>query len=72
MSFHYTNFGSFGENLKHFADLRGFVPEEGDSHEDMEWDAMTEWDDDSWDEHVADAVAATEAAQKAVNEWRGE
>lgn len=72
MSFHYSNFGSFGGKLKRFADLNGYVPQEGDSHENMTWDAMTEWDDDSWDSHVAEAVAATAAAEKELDAWRAE
>ncbi len=54
------------------ASLNGFVPEAGDSHEDMEWDAMTDWDDNSWDDFVAEAVAATKAAQKELSAWQDE
>jgi hypothetical protein len=66
--FHYSNFGSFSGELARFADLRGYVPQEGNRHESMEWDALTKWDDESWAEFVAAAVDATERATAQIEE----
>ena len=70
MSFHYTNYGSFAGELKKYADLRGYVPEYGDSADDFDWphEGFTA---DQWDDFVAEAVDATEKAEKALRRWRG-
>jgi len=70
MSFHYSNFGAFSSSLQTFADLNGYVPGLNDGHEEMSWDAMTSWDDESWSAFVADAIVATERAASALGEWR--
>jgi hypothetical protein len=70
--FHITNFGSFSGGLSRYADLNSYIPEAGDDHDAMSWDSQTEWDDDSWNEFVDEAVAATEDAEKALAEWRKE
>ena len=72
MSYYIGNFGAFGGALADFADLNGYVPQMGDAPDDLQWDAMVEWSDDSWQEFVKDAVAATAAAEAALNEWRSE
>lgn len=68
--FHLTNLGKFAGELKQYADLNGYVPEAGDDHSAMEWDAATKWEADAWREHVAAAVLATEQAEQDVAEWR--
>lgn len=68
--YHRTNLGAFDGDAKKYADLRGYVPEAGDHWSKMQWDAQTEWDADSWQEHVEGAVRATEQAEKAVAEWQ--
>jgi len=70
--FHVTNFGGLGGRLRAFTDAAGFVPEAGDRHQDMCWDAATDWADEQWDEFVAGAVKATDAANEAVIQWRAE
>jgi hypothetical protein len=72
MSFHITKLGSFGRRLSRFADLDGYVPEEGDTPEDMHWEGGIEWDEESWDDYVTEAVAATEEAKKALRDWQDE
>lgn len=81
MAFHKSNFGSFGENLP--CDLNGYVPELGDCPDDFSFDhdnfsldydqhgnGYEGYADDAWDEFVLAAVAATEEAQAALDEWR--
>jgi len=83
MAFHISNFGSFASDLKHYADINGYVPEEGDSPEDLNWghdEFERDFDDygdgydgyaaEKWSEHVSGAVAATEKASVALAEWR--
>ena len=69
--YHINNLGSFAGHVSRFADIDGFVPQEGDEHEDMRWDsAGPGWDDDQWADHVDEAVEATEEAEIAIGEWR--
>jgi hypothetical protein len=70
MAFHYTNLGLFGEELKKYTDIDGFIPEAGDEWENFYWDAMIEWDDDSWEDFVAEAVEATLLANNSLDDWR--
>ena len=89
--FHHTNFGQFGETLKRFADLDGYVPQDGDDLErfrypsgwfDSEWlraggddpesDEAAELISEAWEDHVAEAVQATERAAQALSEWQAQ
>ena len=70
MAYHVSNYGSFAGDLRRFADLDGYVPEPGDSHDDLDWDSATEWTDDAWREHVAGAETARKAAAAELAAWR--
>lgn len=75
MAFHYSRFGSFGLALRNYADLNGFVPEANDKPEDFAWSHDDfDGDDgyDTWLDHVADAVAATERAQISLSIWHND
>ncbi len=72
MPFHKTNLGAFASYVDQYADIDGYVPVAGDHHSKMNYDAMTEWTADSWQEHVEAAVRATVQAEQAVAEWRKE
>lgn len=67
--FHYSNFGKFGDNLKKYADLDGFVPECHSDLAEMNWPEG--WDDDltedEW-EFVEEAIFETRHAE--LNLWR--
>lgn len=65
--YHRTVFGRFGALVAPFADLDGYVPEEGD-----EIDAFCWADDrpDDWPSFVVAAGVATDEASTAVDEWR--
>ncbi len=41
--YHASNLGSFDIHVAGFSDLNGFVPQAGDEHTDMVWDAATKW-----------------------------
>lgn len=65
---HVSNYGFFGEKLKPFTDLNGYIPEEGDKPEDGTWaDRFTPTE---WKEFLAKATAAKEKATTALDEWR--
>ena len=66
--YHKTNFGNFSVYLEPFSDLMGFIPEEGDHHEAMQWD--TEWDEESWEEFVSMAESMKEYAEEELEDWR--
>ncbi len=68
--YHKTNLGRFASYVDQYADINGYVPQAGDHHSKMNYDAMTEWDADSWQEHVEAAVRATEKANQAAAEWQ--
>ena len=70
MSYHLTNLGQAAIHVSRFADLDGYIPEPGDSHADMRWDSMVEWDDDSWDAFVSEAAEATKVAEREIDAWR--
>jgi len=68
--YHKTHLGSFSGEVEQYADLDGYVPEAGDHWSKMTWDAQTQWDADSWQEHIEAAVRATERAESGVAEWQ--
>jgi hypothetical protein len=82
-AFHKSNLGSFGENLS--ADMHGYVPTADCGPWDLTYDHGTElthdsdgnltpygewWESDRWPEIVAEAVAATEAAEDGLAGWQ--
>jgi hypothetical protein len=62
--FHKSSLGRFGDGLP--CDRDGYVPERGDAQGHFNFDG----DLDGWDEFVASAVAATDAATVALSAWR--
>lgn len=76
--FHYSNFGQFGEDLRRFADINGYVPQQGDAVDDLTYpkgwfddaDATPEEIEEEWQDFVQEAVAATKEAERAVEAWR--
>ncbi len=81
--FHYTNFGSFGNDLKRLADMDGYVPEEGDNPEDFNFPHdhfLRDFDDnedgyegyamEKWEAHTHKAIEATREASAALEAWR--
>lgn len=70
MSFHFSNFGQFSNEIKEYADLDGHVPEAGDDWFSFRWDAAIRWTKDAWQEHVEGAVRATVRAERALDAWR--
>lgn len=66
--YHQNVFGKFADHVTQYADINGYVPEAGDHWSRMTWDAQTEWDADTWQEHVEAAVRATKCAEQAVAE----
>ena len=72
MAYHISNLGSFAGNRAnpddpaYYADLDGFVPQQGDRAEDfLGVFTNLEW----WTEWVADAVNATAQAERRAREW---
>jgi hypothetical protein len=61
--FHKSSLGRFGDGLP--CDRDGYVPERGDVQGHFNFDG-----DLDWDEFVASAVAATDAATAALSTWR--
>lgn len=66
--FHKSKLGSYGKSLP--CDIMGYVPELGDNYTDGAWDACHDWDDDSWQDFVADAVEDTESAHAELSKWQ--
>lgn len=73
--FHISNLGSFGENVKQFADMDGFAPTEGGEPMDFNYghdDFTSDYDEngngydgyafEAWSEWVA-------AAEKSASTW---
>lgn len=72
MSYHVTNLGSFATTVARFADLDGYVPEDGDAAADFRYPCPNDFDDaETWSDWVAEAVEATERAEAELAEWRG-
>lgn len=57
-------------SVKQYEDLNGNIPEEGDTPDMFTWSGDTVWTKESWADHVAAAVEATERAQSELDEWR--
>jgi len=71
MSYHITNLGSFSNRVRRYADLDGYVPEDGDPRQYFTYDTSgDDFDEDTWAEWVASAIAATEEAERGLACWR--
>ena len=71
MSYHVTNLGSFGNIVRSYADIDGYVPEAGDHMEDFTYPTGgDDFDTDTWAEWVADAITHTALAEQQIEEWR--
>ena len=71
--FHYSNFGKFGEDLKKYADLDGYVPECQDDIEEMDWpEGWEDGLDESEYEFVQEAIYETKCAVLNLWRWRNE
>jgi hypothetical protein len=83
MAFHKSNLGAFGESLP--SDMDGYMPEENDdvwqfavdhgghrTHDDA--GDLTEygqwWEEEGFDEWLAEAVQATTQAVEALENWQ--
>lgn len=81
---HKSNLGIFGDHLP--SDIDGYVPTAECGPWELNYDHGSErthdeageltaygewWRDDRWPEIVAEAVAATDAANAAASEWKG-
>ena len=64
--YHISNLGKNRKYVEQYADINGYVPDEGDTPDQFTWDAMgDQWDDlpeSAWEEFVAASVAATAEA----------
>lgn len=69
MPFHMNNLGSFGANLYQWADLDGYVPQEGDTPDQFSYEDG-DFDPDEWRIWVEQAVTATKRAEEALERWR--
>ncbi len=68
--YHYTELGRFGEAVKMYADLDGFVPL-GGKPEDYRWaHPVEEWTAEMWKAHLGLAEQATKTAEQELDEWR--
>jgi len=66
--FHVSNFGSFGHHLRRFADLEGYVPEDGD---DLSmFDFPRGWFDADWLQAGGDDPDGDEAELLIDEAWR--
>ena len=72
MAYHHTMLGCFGSDK--WADLNGFVPEEGESWKDFCFGAENnecwETNPDAWAEWVAEAEAETALSLKQLRDWQ--
>lgn len=69
MSYHLNNLGTYADHVRPFADIDGYVPQDGDAPEDFRWDGGEPPHD--WEEHVAGAVKATRIANASISRWQG-
>jgi hypothetical protein len=67
--YHKNNFGRFSYHVERFADLDGYVPEDGDAPHDLTWDALADWTPEAWEEFVFEAEMATTRAVRDQYEW---
>lgn len=86
MAFHYTQLGSFGEILREYADIDGYVPEEGDKPESFNYSSEVQYNftndfdelgngyegyaEEQWEEFVNEAFEKIKEAEEGTQEWR--
>lgn len=80
--YHWSNLGDFGKGPRVYADLDGYVPQEGDKPENFRWphneftcdfdggEGYEGYAQEQWENHLANAIAATEKAKCALREWQ--
>ena len=84
MAFHISNFGSCGEVLRKYADIDGYIPEDGDDpsilnygHNEFTEDFDGDYEGyegcaaDTWSTFLDEAVTATHKAVDTITAWRG-
>ena len=71
MPYHMSNLGRFAPVVRPVADIGGYVPQNGDDHEELCYEEPNDFSDpDVWNDHVARAEALTGEANKAVEDWQ--
>ena len=84
MSYHVSNSGAYGAGLH--TDIDGYIPDSDTGPWDLRYDhgceethtadgTLTEygewWEDERFPEILAEAIAATQAAEVGIADWRG-
>lgn len=73
MAFHYKHFGSFGNNIKKYADRQGFVPEAGDKLEDFNFiKPMKFSNNEQWEQFIEEAATVSSSSLGELNDWQDE
>lgn len=78
MSFHSTNFGSFGRGLSRYIDRQGYLPESAEDLLSMDYELDStdlnpetgEWDEDLRQSFWEEAKSAIDEAQEALSNWQ--
>lgn len=78
MAVHITVFGSFGDPLKPFADMDGYIPERGDHPASFSYPGgwfgdhhgLSDYDTDEWEFFVGAAEKWLALVESRVAEWR--
>jgi hypothetical protein len=73
MAYHLTHLGRYGETVREYADLDGYVPQEGDTAADMHYPTPLCHDledPEQWEVFLAAAIAATAEAEQAIAAWQ--
>lgn len=79
MAIHITNFGKFETYVYEYADMDGYIPQEGDDWKEMNFDLsgedlsdpeVLEYYEEWWPEFVENATAAVDEALAALEEWQ--
>lgn len=69
--FHISNLGKYGDLVRRYADIDGYVPQRGDLYEDFNYPVPNDFDnEDYWEEWVEEAERATEKAERGVSRWQ--
>lgn len=69
--FHHSVLGRYGEALRPWADVDGWVPESGDHPADFHWPAGCLWSAETWEDHVKDTCLQTETVMAHLRAWQG-
>ena len=65
---HISNYGFFGEKLKPYADMNGYVPEAGDNPENGAW--CEKFTAGEWKKFLVESLSVRADASAALDEWR--